>query len=197
MATTYSRVGLRDVVFWKLTTDTKASLVYDVGGAESVTVDAIDVQITHDNTDPNVLYADDIEDDVLYEDTELTVKLEVKDLPLALQAKLLGNLVGNKNEIVEVAGTTPPYYAMGFKSEKRDGNDRYVWLLKGRAQPLDEQYHTKEKSTSRQNDTINFKFIKRTNDSAFKYILDSEDIPALKDPDSFFTSVYSGTLTDL
>lgn len=194
---TYSRVGLRDVIFWKITTDTSSSLVYNVAGAETETVDAIDVQITHNNTDPNVLYANDIEDDVLYEDTELTVKLEVKDLPLSLQAKLLGMTLGTNSEVIEVAGATLPYYAMGFKSEKRDGNDRYVWLLKGRASPLDEQYHTKEKGTTRQNDTITFTFIKRTNDGAFKYILDEEDIPAGKVAASFFTSVYSGALEDV
>ena len=191
MATTYSRVGLRDVVFWKLTTDTTASLVYDVGGAESVTVDAIDVQITHDNADPDILYADDIENDVLYPDTELTVTLEVKELPLSLQAKLLGNLVGNKNEIVEVAGATPPYYAMGFKSAKRDGNDRYVWLVKGRAQPLDEQFHTKEKAPTRQNDTISLTFIKRTKDDVFKYVYDT--VGGVAKPE-FFAEVYDGTM---
>jgi phi13 family phage major tail protein len=195
MATTYSRVGLRDVVFAKLTADTSSSLTY--AALEAETVDAIDVQISHNNTDPNVLYADDIEDDVLYEDTELNVTLEVKDLPLSLQADLLGMTLGTKSEVIEVAGATIPYYAMGFKSEKRDGNDRYVWLLKGRAHPPEDTYHTKERDTTRQNDKITMTFIKRTNDGAFKYILDSEDIPELKDPDSFFTSVYSGTLTDL
>ena len=187
---TYSRVGLRDVIFWKLTADTSAGLTYH-GTVEPETLDAIDVSISHANADPNILYADDVENDILYEDVELTVNLEVKDLPLSLQAKLLGNKVGTKAEIVEVAGATPPYYAMGFKSEKRDGNDRYVWLLKGRANPLDETFHTKEKSQTRQNDTISLTFIKRTKDGAFKYILDSEDIPALKDPASFFTAVYN------
>lgn len=192
---TYSRVGLRDVIFWKLKTDTATTLTYE-SAAEAETVDAIDVSISHANADPDILYANDIENDVLYPDTELTVTLEVKELPLSLQAKLLGNKVGTKNEIVEVAGATPPYYAMGFKSAKRDGNDRYVWLVKGRAQPLDEQFHTKEKSPTRQNDTISLTFIKRTNDDVFKYILDSEDIPEGKDAASFFTSVYSGTLVD-
>ena len=195
---TYSRVGLRDVIFWKLKTDTASTLTYE-DAAETDVVDAIDVSISHANADPDILYADDIENDVLYPDTELTVTLEVKELPLALQAKLLGNLVGNKNEIVEVAGATPPYYAMGFKSEKRDGNDRYVWLVKGRAQPIDEQHHTKEKAPTRQNDTISLTFIKRTKDDVFKYILDSEDIPQTKDPESFFTAVYNEAdgLTDL
>ena len=187
---TYSRVGLRDVIFWKLKTDTATTLTYE-SAAETDVVDAIDVSISHANADPDILYADDIENDVLYPDTELTVTLEVKELPLALQAKLLGNLVGTQKEIVEVAGATPPYYAMGFKSAKRDGNDRYVWLVKGRAQPIDEQHHTKEKAPTRQNDTISMTFIKRTKDDAFKYILDSEDIPALKNPASFFTAVYN------
>lgn len=194
---TYSRVGLRDVIFWKLTADTASSLTYDTS-AEPETVDAIDVSISHANADPDILYADDIENDVLYPDTELTVTLEVKELPLSLQAKLLGNIVGTLTEVVEVAGATPPHYAMGFKSAKRDGNDRYVWLLKGRAQPLDEKHHTKEGSTiNRQNDTISMTFIKRTKDGAYKYILDSEDIPIAKNPASFFTAPYAGTLVDL
>ena len=195
---TYSRVGLRDVIFWKLKTDTATTLTYE-SAAETDVVDAIDVSISHANADPDILYADDIENDVLYPDTELTVTLEVKELPLSLQAKLLGNLVGTNNEIVEVAGATPPYYAMGFKSAKRDGNDRYVWLVKGRAQPIDEQHHTKEKAPTRQNDTISLTFIKRTKDDVFKYILDSEDIPQAKDPESFFTAVYNEAvgLTDL
>lgn len=192
---TYSRVGLRDVVFAKLTADTTSALNY--AALETETVDAIDVSITHANADPNILYADDVEDDILYEDTELTVALEVKDLPLALQANLLGMTVGTKKEVIEVAGATIPYYAMGFKSEKRNGKDRYVWLLKGRANPPDDTYHTKESSITRQNDKINLTFIKRTNDGAFKYILDSEDIPIAKNPASFFTAPYAGTLVDL
>lgn len=192
---TYSRVGLRDVIFWKLITDTAETLAY-ADAAEPEVVDAIDVGITHANADPDVLYADDVENDVLYPDTELTVTVEVKELPLSLQAKLLGNKVGTKAEVVEVAGATPPYFAMGFKSEKRNKEDRYVWLLKGRANPLDETFHTKEKTSTRQNDTVSFTFIKRANDEAFKYILDTEDIPAGKNPESFFASVYSGTLAD-
>ena len=187
---TYSRVGLRDVIFWKLTDDTADTLTY-AAEAETDVVDAIDVSISHANADPDILYADDIENDVLYPDTELTVTLEVKELPLALQAKLLGNLVGTQKEIVEVAGATPPYYAMGFKSAKRDGNDRYVWLVKGRAQPLDEQFHTKEKAPTRQNDTISLTFIKRTNDDVFKYVYDTEDGAAVS---AFFEEVYDGTL---
>ena len=187
---TYSRVGLRDVIFWKLNTDTASTLTYE-SAAETDVVDAIDVSISHANADPDILYADDIENDVLYPDTELTVTLEVKELPLSLQAKLLGNKVGTQKEIVEVAGATPPYYAMGFKSAKRDGNDRYVWLVKGRAQPIDEQHHTKEKAPTRQNDTISLTFIKRTKDDVFKYVYDTVGGVAVP---GFFEEVYDGTM---
>ena len=56
---TYSRVGLRDVIFWKLTADTESTLTY-AAAAEAETVDAIDVSISHANADPDILYADDI-----------------------------------------------------------------------------------------------------------------------------------------
>jgi len=193
---TYSRVGLRDVIFWKLTEDNTTKLTY-AAAAEPETLDAIDVKLTHNNTDPDVLYANDVENDVLYPDTDITMALEVKDLPLSLRAKLLGYTVDNKGVVIEEAGVTPPYYAMGFKSERRNGEDRLIWLLKGRAQPMDDTYRTKEGSTiNRQNETLTMVFIKRTKDSLYKYIMDEEDVPAGKDAASFFTAVYSGTLAD-
>ena len=115
---------------WKLTADTiqHPDLCRP---AETDVVDAIDVSISHANADPDILYADDIENDVLYPDTELTVTLGgQRNSRWPCRRSCLGNLVGTKKKSLEVAGATPPYYAMGFKSAKRDGNDRYVWLAK-------------------------------------------------------------------
>jgi hypothetical protein len=66
-----------------------------------------------------------------------------------------------------------------------------VWLVKGRAQPLDEQFHTKEKAPTRQNDTISLTFIKRTKDDVFKYVYDTVNGAAVP---KFFQKVYDGTL---
>ncbi|NLV23138.1 MAG: hypothetical protein GXY49_14365 [Syntrophomonadaceae bacterium] len=188
---TFSRVGLRDVIFWKLTEDNATTLTY-AAAAEPETLDAIDVKLTHNNTDPDVLYANDVENDVLYPDTDITMTLEVKDLPLSLRAKLLGYTVDNKGVVIEEAGVTPPYYAMGFKSERRNGEDRLIWLLKGRAQPPDDTYRTKEGATiNRQNETLTMTFIKRTKDELYKYQLDSEDNAV--NANKFFAEVYDGT----
>lgn len=190
---TFSRVGLRDVIFWKLTEDNATTLTYALN-PEPETLDAIDVKLTHNNTDPDVLYANDVENDVLYTDTDITMALEVKDLPLSLRAKLLGYTVDKKSVMIEEAGVTPPYYAMGFKSERRNGEDRLIWLLKGRAQPPDDTYRTKEGPTiNRQNETLTMTFIKRTKDDLYKYQLDSEDN---EDADLFFDEVYDGTFPE-
>ena len=195
MAVTYSRVGLRDVIFWQLTADTASTLTY-AAAAETETIDAIDLQIKHDNTDPDVLYANDDENDVLFTDSELTGSLEARELPLTLQAKLLGNLVDDNGVVIEVAGATPPYYAMAFKSAKRKGKDRYVWLLKGRAKPMSEEYGTKEgPKVNRQNDKIEFKFIKRTKDNLYEYEMNEEDAGVGVDiATKFFAEVYDGVL---
>ena len=38
----------------------------------------------------------------------------------------------------------PPYFAVGFKSEKANHKYRFVWLYKVRAKPVTENYATKE-----------------------------------------------------
>lgn len=190
---TYSRIGLRDVIFRELTADTALTLTY-AASAEAETVDAIELQVKHNNTDPDVLYANDEENDVLYTDTDLTANVEVKELPLTLQARLLGNLVDDKGVVIEKAGATPPYFAMGFKSARRNGKDRYVWLLKGRAKPMSEDYGTKEgQQVNRQNDKIEFTFIKRTKDNLYKHAMNEEDGGAGVDVETkFFAEVYDG-----
>ncbi len=190
---TYSRVGLRDVIFWKLTADTSSTLTY-AASAEPETVDAIDVSISHANADPDILYANDIENDVLYPDTELTVKLEVKEVPLALQKQLFGQGAKDANGAYTYkSGMTPPYFALGFKSRKRSGADRFVWYYKCRAKPMDETFHTKEGGTiTRQSDKLEIVAIKRTYDNYVSCKVDS-DASNAPTASAFFTSVYEAT----
>ena len=165
-----STVGLKNMVLAPLTTDTEAGHTY---GDLQLVAGAIDASITPQNADPNVQYADDIEFNVLYPDPELSFKTKMADIPLAIQEMIFGNQIDNNGVLVRTASDRPPYYAVGFKSEKSDGTFRYVWLFKVRAKPITESYATKEGTTiNRQTGEVEWTAIKRTHDARYQAVAD-------------------------
>ena len=190
-----SRIGLRDVkIAWlDANTDTpSAAATYTMEAATAL--EAIDAQISRGTADPDVQYADDIESDVLYPDPEITITLEVKEVPLALQKLLFGQDAADENGAYAYkSGMTPPYFALGFKSAKRSGADRFVWYYKCRAKPMDETFHTKEGGTiTRQQDKLEITAIKRTHDNYVSVKVDSDAVGA-PTASAFFTGVYEAT----
>ena len=123
-----STVGLKNVVIAPLTEDTETSHTY---GELQLMAGAIEASITPENADPDVQYADDIEFDTLYPDPELTFSTSMADIPQSIQEQIFGNQIDDNGVLVRTASDRPPYFAVGFKSEKSDGTYRYVWLYKG------------------------------------------------------------------
>jgi len=191
---TSSRIGLRDVKIAWLTANTDTPSVAAAYTPESTSLEAIDAQISRGTADPDVQYADDIESDVLYPDPEITITLEVKEVPLALQKQLFGQGAKDSNDVYKYeSGKTPPYFALGFKSAKRSGADRFVWYYKCRAKPMDETFHTKEGATiTRQQDKLEITAIKRTYDNYVSVKVDS-DAAGAPNAATFFTGVYEAT----
>ena len=134
-----STVGLKNVVIAPLTTDTEETLTY---GELQLMAGAIEASITPENADPDIQYADDVEFDVLYPDPELAFKTKMADIPLTIQEMIFGNRIDDNGVLIRAASDKPPYFAVGFKSEKSDGSYRYVWLYKVRAKPVTENYQT-------------------------------------------------------
>lgn len=165
-----SHVGLKGVVIAEVLTDTTEGTTY---GEVQPVKGAIDMSITPSNTDPDVQYADDIEYDVINPDPEIAVAMEFTQLPLQIQAKLEGHKMDDNGVLVQTAGDTPAYYAIGGMSELRGSGYRYVWLLKCRAKPITETYHTKEGQTiTRQTGKIEFTAIKRASDNRYQFKAD-------------------------
>lgn len=189
-----STIGLKNVVIAPLTTDTEVTLTY---GPLQLLAGAIDAQIAPENADPEVQYYDDVEGDVVYPDPDVKLTMEMADIPLALQEIILGNTIDDNGVLLRQAGDSPPYFALGFKSEKADGTYRYVWLFKGRAKPATEQYHTKEgKTLTRQTGKLEWSFIKRTHDGFYQAVADEgqNGFTAEKAAD-FLASVYTPAIT--
>ena len=193
---TSSRVGLRDLKIAWLNDATDTEVVAAAYTMETTTtLEAIEASISVGNAEPDIQYADDIESDVLMPDPEITISLEVKEVPLAMQRLLMGQGAKDANGVYKFeSGKTPPYFALGFKSKKRSGADRWVWYYKCRAKPMDETFHTKEGGTiTRQSDKLEIVAIKRTHDGYVSAKVDSDLIGA-PTASQFFDAVYEADL---
>lgn len=140
-----STVGLKNMVIAPLTVDTEETLTY---GALQLVAGAIEASITPQNSDPDVQYFDDQEGDVLYPDPELSFKTKLADLPLIIQEMIFANKIDDNGVMIRSSTDKPPYFAVGFKSEKANHKYRFVWLYKVRAKPVTESYATKEGKAS-------------------------------------------------
>lgn len=192
--TVSSTVGLKNVVLAPLIEDTEASISYDA--LQSV-IGAIEASITPENADPDVQYADDHEFDVLYSDPELSFKTKMADIPLLVQEMIFGNKIDDNGVLIRASNDKPPYFAVGFMSEKSNHKFRYVWLYKVRAKPVTENYATKEGSTiTRQTGEIEWTAIKRTHDGQYQAVADEDEngFTAAKGA-TFLQTVYEPTFT--
>jgi len=189
-----STVGLKNMVLAPLTEDTEAALAY---GPLQLVAGAIEASVTPENSDPDVQYADDVEFDVLYPDPELSFKTKMADIPLTIQEQIFGNIIDDNGVLIRKANDKPPYYAVGFMSEKSNGKFRYVWLYKVRAKPVAETYQTKEGGTiTRQTGEVEWVAIKRTHDGQYQAVADEGEngFTAAKGA-TFLQSVYEPVFT--
>ena len=187
-------LGLRNVVFAPLTEDTTEGTTY---GDVQALAGAIEATISPENKDPDILYADDIEFDTLYADPKVKFTAKMADIPLVIQEMLFANTVDDNGVLIRTAQDSPPYFAVGFKSQKSNNTYRYVWLYKVRATPMKETYATKEgDSVTRQNGEIEFTAIKRTSDGRYQAIADEGEGGFTPEKGkTFLDEVYEATFT--
>ena len=187
-----STIGLKDLVIAPQTKDDETGGTY--GDLQQV-AGAIEASVAPGGEDPNIQYADDIEFDVLYPDPKITLTTKLVDIPLAIQEMTFGNQIDDNGVLIRSASDTPPYYAVGFKSEKSNGKYRYVWLYKCRATPVTENYATKEGTTiNRQTGEVEWTAIKRTYDGRYQAVAD-DDENEFDGGETFLSSVYEPVFT--
>ena len=181
-----SQYGLKDIHFALLESDTKVGLSY--GEVEEIP-GAINARI-NPNVNTQELYADD----QLWESVsalgKIDVEVETADLPLTIRAKILGNEIKD-GVLIEKATDVPPHLALGFKSLKSNGKYRYVWLLKGVAQPMAEDYSTKKDNVEHKTPQVKFTFMARVHDGEWKHTAD-EDSEDFVGADTWFNEVPGG-----
>lgn len=188
-----STIGLKNMVIAPITKDDEAATTY---GEVQKVAGSIEATISPENNDPDVQYADDIEYEVVYPDPELSFKTKLADVPLSIQKMIFGNRIDDKGVLLRGATDQPPYFAVGFKSEKSDHTFRYVWLYKVRAKPMSEEYGTKEGATiNRKTPEVEWTAIKRTSDGEYQAIADDGQ-NGFTGGDAFLDTVYEpGTVS--
>ena len=189
-----STVGFKNMVIAPLTKDDDTGTTY--GDLQKV-AGAIEASITPENNDPDIQYYDDIEGDVLYPDPELSFKTKLADLPLTIQEMIFSNKIDDNGVLIRASGDKPGYFAVGFMSEKSDKTYRYVWLYRGRAKPVTENYATKEGTTiTRQTGEVEWTAIKRTSDGRYQAVADEgQNGFTAEKAATFLDSVYEPAFT--
>lgn len=151
-----------------------------ITGLRSVNVD---VEATQ-----NTLYADDMAFETEVGAPDITVSLELAQLPLEDQAKLLGATYDTTNKILTSKSTdSAPYVCVMFSGTMSDGGNRCVKLFKVKFGIPSDEYQTKEEDTEWQPQTIEGKAVVLQNDSRWRIL---QDFANDESTDAFFASVF-------
>lgn len=182
-------VGVRDLVFAKVTKDDSTGVTYetDIKKAPGVIEIALTAQISEDQlgADDNPYY------EIMNSKDGYEVAITQAALGADMTSYLLGTTVDTNGVEVENGSDEAPYVACGFKSARSDGSDDYVWLYKGKFAPGDQTYHTKEQGTVNwQTPTLNGQFGPRIYDKDIKARVNSKDESASSILGAFFDTVY-------
>lgn len=164
-------IGLRDIYYAKLLTD-------PVGGTATYEAPKRLAGAISANINPNsssaTLFADDGPADTAATLGEISLELNVSDIPLETQAELLGHTV-DAGVLKKKGGDVPPWVAVGFRTLKSNGSYRYYWLNKGKFATPEEDLKTKGDSIEFTTPTISGSFVKRDSDDEWQRQADADD----------------------
>lgn len=181
-------IGLRDLHYALLLTDpVPGPATYK----EPVRIIGAITANINPNSSSATLFADDGPSDTASTMGEISLELNVADIPLEVQAVLLGHTY--EDGILKKKGSdTPPWVAIGFRTLKSNGTYRYMWLNKGKFALPEEDYQTKGDSVEFKTPTISGSFVKRDSDDEWERTSD-EDTTEFKP--EYITSWFTGPIT--
>lgn len=185
-----TQIGLSHLHYAILKTDNAATgtstyeLPIRIPGAIEVNVNA--------NPSTETLFADDGPMETASSLGEIEVEINVADLPLAVQAILLGHTI-TAGVMERKSNDTAPFIALGFKSLKSNGKYRYVWLAKGKFNLPELNHTTKGDGVEFQTPTISAAFVKRESDDVWITHADDDDV-AFVGAATWFDVPHGGTI---
>lgn len=179
------QIGLKDVYYALLTTD-------PVGGTPTYETPVKIAGAISANINPNAsnetLFADDGPYETASTIGQISLELNVADLPLPVQAVLLGH--SYEGAILKrKSSDIPPWVAIGFKTLKSNGKYRFTWLSKGKFSIPEQNNETRGDSVNFQTPTITGSFVKRDADDEWERHADEDDV-------DYLASIGTGWFTD-
>jgi len=127
------------------------------------------------NSSVDTLFADDGPFDSTATTGQISLELNTADLPLEIQADLLGHVLEN-GILKRRANDVPPWVAIGFRSLKSNGHYRYTWLNKGKFGVPEQSNQTKGDSINWNTPTITGAFVKREADDEWERHADEDSL---------------------
>ncbi|MES1038950.1 major tail protein [Peribacillus simplex] len=179
-------VGLRNLVYAKLLTDPVNGIA--TYGEVKPFAPAITAGV-ETGQESATQYADNGPIAIMTQIGETTVSLTVDEIPMEVIADILGQEI-KKGVIAYKQTAVGPYVALGFAGNKSDGNERVVWLTKGRFSIPSDEWNTKTDSPEFQNQEIEGTFIRRDSDEVFKIVGDTAVAEFAPYRSSFFEEVF-------
>ena len=180
-----SQVGLDMFHYAEQLTDTSAGCSYDTPEAVAGIINAN----VRANGSIETQYADDGPAFNASSVGRQEVSLEFTGLTPTVRAGWLGHTI-TTGVVQEKTTDTPKVVAIGFRSQKANGNYRYVWYLKGQFAVPDDKYETKKEKTTFGTTSLTYAGLRRDYDKQYKIWADDDD-PAIPDSviENWFTAV--------
>lgn len=140
-------------------------------------------------------YADDRTADIINSFDGATVSSDFYGVAYKLISEISGSEIDSNGVIVENKDDEAPYIAIGFRSRKRNGKYRYVWLLYGKKTVHNEEYETIKQQQDPKSLVLPFELTPSPETGDWKYTLDEEDLDeTVEDIETkWFEKVYDGS----
>jgi phi13 family phage major tail protein len=182
-------VGLENIHVVKLTKDDSTGVTYDTVIRKIALAVQADIKPSMSTAN---FYADNQIAETVNQLGDIAVDLEMGHLSTADQAFLLGATVNSDGVLEFSANDQAPYVALGFESEKSNGEKRFVWLYKGKFGLPDFTSKTKADKVDFQTEKLSAVFIARQSDGKWKGQVDSDDTAiGASVIANWFTTVYA------
>lgn len=199
------RIGVDMLYYAKVLSDTAEGTVYSA----PVWAQGVNNIAYNPNTQTAAYDADDGVYETFSADGDVQTTIQVADLLPQVYADLLGLQIDANGMVIEGSADNAPEVAVGFRSQKSNGQYRFIWVLKGKFSKQPETYQTKGSSgITYQPASILHTGLKRISDGERRHIQDSDapgqtlSLAQLSDPVSgwfsspnFTVAGYQGSTT--
>lgn len=163
-----NRINIKNAVYCVMLTDEAEGSTYDEVKSLSP---AMQVQLTP-SVASGILNGNGVQQENIAKLTGITMVLDVNKVPIEERAIILGNRFEN-GILEEASEDEAPYIAVGYEVPETNGCKELVWLLKGRAQPINSNIQQSSDNINFSTDSITINFIARDSDGRFKFFGDT------------------------